>query len=598
VSLRFTHYALRITLQEASMRSLNALIWRNLTAHALRSILTALAITLGVAMVLAASIVGQAAGRSASELADERPRVDLEVFSRDGAPFDDSVLDTLRTSPDVERVSPSLRVEAESIDPEISKLTLLGVDPESYAALHEPELAGGAFLDQPDTVVLPMVITIDNHLHVGDEITLKAGDRVVALTVAGRLKMESEGVGVGQSPTAFVPLNTAQTLAGVSGQIDRVEVVLRPNTDANQVKADLAQQVGTDLVVVRAEVVGGAAFNTMLVQGGLAMVGLIILFAAGFVIMNAFAMSVAGRTREIGALRSLGMTRHQVLRTVLAEAGLLGLIGAVLGLLVGVGLAWGVMRVMGALGDAPFVVPWWGVVFSPLLGLAVTLVGALQPAWRASRISPLVAVSPETRITSGWYVQSGWRVGIVLLLFLPIFAAYGLIARPDIWTAMAVTGLGMAALLVATVLLLPSLVTPLAALFRPFLLRRFGVAGRLAVDNLGRNRLRSALTAGALTIGLTTIIATSGLLTLFFEGSIGPIASMSHEDINIAPDFAKMMASGELSIENFYQSMATLPPLDPALVDALTSLARANAFIQSRLFSGNPGSTRPSIACS
>ena len=174
------------------MRSLNALTWRNLTAHPLRSILTALAITLGVAMVLAASIVGQAAGQSAAELSEEGPCVDLEIFSRDGVPFDAAVLDTLRASPNVELVSPSLRVKVEGVDPQIAGLTLLGVDPEAYQALHEPELAGGAFLNGPDTIVLPMVVAINNHLHAGDEITLlvpsraegKAGDRVVALTVA------------------------------------------------------------------------------------------------------------------------------------------------------------------------------------------------------------------------------------------------------------------------------------------------------------------------------------------------------------------------------------------------------------------------------
>lgn len=92
------------------------------------------------------------------------------------------------------------RVEVVGVEPEIAELTLLGVDPESYAALHEPELVGGTFLDQPDTIVLPVVVAINNHLHAGDEVTLKAGDHIVALTVAGRLKMESEGIGVGGSP--------------------------------------------------------------------------------------------------------------------------------------------------------------------------------------------------------------------------------------------------------------------------------------------------------------------------------------------------------------------------------------------------------------
>ena len=543
----------------------------------MRSILTALAIALGVGMVLAAAIVGQAAGRTASGLSDEGPRTDLQVFARDESLFDNAVLDRLRAFPDVEFVLPALRVEAEGIHPAIPRLVLLGVDPEAYRALHEPELVSGAFLDGPDTLVLPVTIALRHGLHKGDEFTLTAGERTVTLTVSGRLAAEHDGNSLFRetSAMAFVPLDAAQILAGAPGQIDCVQVALRPGVDVDWAKSALAQQIGTDLVVVRAEVAGGIAFNTLLIQGGLVMVGMIILFAAGFVILNAFAMSTTARTREIGALRALGMTRRQVIRTVLAEAGLLGLVGAGTGMLAGLGLAWGVMRAMGLLGDVPFIVPWWGMVFSPFLGLGVTLAGALQPAWRASRVPPLVAVRSETTIASGWYIRSGGRVGLVLLLLvLPALAAYGQIVRPGIWMAMAVTGVGIATLLIATVLLLPAMVVPTAAFCRPVLVRWLSTAGRLAADNLGRNKLRSALTAGALVAGLTMMTATSGLLTLFLEGSIGLIGPMSHEDIFVIRDFVAMMASGEMSLDNVYQAMSDFT-LDPALAGDLDPLVKA-----------------------
>ncbi|MEE8389437.1 MAG: FtsX-like permease family protein, partial [Anaerolineae bacterium] len=550
------------------MRSLNTLIWRNLTAHPLRSILTALAISLGVAMVLAASIVGQAASQSASALSEKGPQIDLEVFSRDGTPFDDAVLDTLYASPDVDLVSPLLRVEVEGVDPEISSLTLLGVDPESYAALHEPELAGGAFLDRPDTIVLPVDTALRHSLNVGDEVALlapsvaegRAGDRVVVLTIAGRLTVGQDAILPygGQSPPAFVPLKVAQTLADAPGQVDRVEVALRPGADVEQARANLAQALGPDLAVVRAVVAGGAMGNVILMQAGLAIVGLIILFAASFVILNAFAMSVTARTREIGALRALGMTRRQVLSTVLAEAGLLGLAGTIAGVLVGLGLAWAVMRTFGNLEDAPFAVPWWGLSLSALLGLAVTLIAALQPAWRASRVSPIVAVRSEGQETrflgKTWFLWSG-RVGAVLLgLLLPGLAAYGLLVRPDAFTALPVLVVGQAALLGATVLLLPALVDPVTALCRPLLVRGLGTAGRLAADNLGRNKMRTVLTAGALTAGLTLIVASSGLMTAGLKGAISSMRSTTaNEDVLITADLAEMVASQELTFDNFFE---------------------------------------------
>lgn len=419
------------------MRSLNALIWRNLTAHALRSILTALAITLGVAMVLAASIVGQAAGRSASALSAQGPQVDLEVFSRDDTPFDESVLDTLRASPDVERVSPSLRVEAElvlstvegGVDPQIGELTLLGVDPESYAAIHAPELVGGTFLDEPDailvkgersdSIVLPMMVAIDNGLNVGDEVTLAADGQKATLTVAGRLKLERDITTLIEETVAYVPLNVAQSLARAPGKIGHVEIALHPTTDGDRARVDLARRVGAGLAVVRAAVDGGAVTLTdSLVQLGLAVVGVMMLFAAAFVIMNAFAMSVTARTQEIGALRALGMTsgwkrsgvnkRSGVMRLVLTEALVMGVTGATFGVVIGIGLAWGAMHVLGTLDEGTFIVPGWGVALSVALGVIVTLLGALRPALHASRISPLVALRSQHQ-TGGqtWYVRHG-----------------------------------------------------------------------------------------------------------------------------------------------------------------------------------------------
>ncbi|UCC63252.1 MAG: ABC transporter permease [Anaerolineae bacterium] len=546
------------------MRSLNSLTWRNLTAHPLRSILTALAITLGVGMVLAAAIVGQAAGQSATDISAEGPSVDLEVFSRDGAPFDAAVLDTLHDHPDVERVSASLRIEAQGVRPAIPHLTLLGVDPEAYGALHQPTLVGGTFLDSPDTIVLPVSLALRHGLYIGDRVTLAVGGRTATLTVSGRLKTEA-GVEslAGRAPEAFVPLRTAQTLwvsedaKGSLDPIDRVEVALNPGADVERAKADLAQAVGPDLAVVRAVIARGVMGNLVLIQAGLAMVGLIISFAAGFVILNAFAMSVTGRTQEIGALRALGMTRRQVLRAVLAEACFLGLLGTAVGMLAGLGLAWGVMRAMGTLKDVPFAVPWWGPLVSGLMGLGVTLAAALQPAWRASHVSPIVAARPETTVTAGWYVRSGGRVGAMLMgLLLAALTAYGLLGRPDVFRALAVMVAGQAVLLGATVLLLPGLIAPVTALCRPLLTRWLGAEGRLAVDNLGRNKLRAALTAGALTAGLTIIVATSGLMTAGLKGALGRIRSMAHEDGFITADLAALVATQEMTFDNFFQFIA------------------------------------------
>ncbi|MBN1485341.1 MAG: FtsX-like permease family protein [Chloroflexia bacterium] len=314
--------------------------------------------------------------------------------------------------------------------------------------------------------------------------------------------------------------------------------------------------------------------NVVLVQSVLGLVGLMILLAAAFVIWNAFAMAVTARTREVAALRALGMTRRQVRRLVLAEAGLLGLVGVGLGLLAGLTLAGGVVRAMGTLEDVRLAVPGWGLVLSVSLGLGVTLLGALQPARRAGRISPIAAL--RIRASSpGRYERYGGRLGgLLLCLLLCGLLLVGLLLRPDAITAQAFFLLGQAGVLGAMVLLLPALVRPTAALARP-LLRRLGAPGRLALDNILRNRLRTAMTVGALAAGLTMLVALNGLSTAAFKGSILRLGSMLQEDAFVVVDLAYLVETKQLAMENFLQAI-TQPLLDMApVIEALEPLERS-----------------------
>jgi len=120
-------------------------------------------------MVLAAAIIGQAANERAEQVSGESgPRIDLEIVSRNNLPFADSVLSTLRASPDVELAAPSLKVNAaiSNLQSPIPDLQLLGVD-SGYTDLHKPELADGAFLPADNSIVLPVSVAIRAGLRTG-----------------------------------------------------------------------------------------------------------------------------------------------------------------------------------------------------------------------------------------------------------------------------------------------------------------------------------------------------------------------------------------------------------------------------------------------
>ena len=116
-----------------------------------------------------------------------------------------------------------------------------------------------------------------------------------------------------------------------------------------------------------------------------------------FLIINTFSMLVAQRTREIGLMRAIGSSRRQVNRSVLVEAVLLGIVGSVLGVAAGVGIAVGLMKLMGAAGmnlstDDLTVKPGRPRSIGLVLGVVVTVLAAYLPARRAGKISPMAAL--------------------------------------------------------------------------------------------------------------------------------------------------------------------------------------------------------------
>ncbi len=559
------------------------LVRRNLIAHPLRSILTALAIALGVAMVLAAAIIGQAASEQANALTEASgPRIDLEIFARDQKPFAENTLATLRANADVELASPELQVKSEQLFVSSDQCAdhcslftnnLVGVDPASYQALRKPELADGTFLSTDNAIVVPAALAIRNGWRTGDAIQLGSRDRVAQVTLGGRLKTEA-GIPLGATPSALVPLSIAQQLAGAPGQIDHIEIQLRAGADVEKTRAELASALGAEFAVAQASVGGGPSFSTLTLQALLALVGVIILFAAGFVIANAFGMSVTARLKEFGSLRTLGMTRRDILNLVLLEAGALGLAGVVGGVLVGMGIAWVTLWVIGY--GTTLSVPLWAVAFSPVMGLTVTLLSALIPAWQASRISPMEAVKSEviTGSANASARNNGRIGGAALALVILGLGVFGLLGRPDFATGLVVLLPSMVVLLAAMALLMPALVAPVATLVQP-LLRRWpgGTAGRLAADNLRRNPIRAALTAAAMTAGLTMIIATSGLIPTIFKGGLKVFVTKVHEDRAIWP----AITSSELRFDNVMEAFVDAPPLNPEMVARLKELEQRGA---------------------
>ncbi len=242
-------------------------------------------------------------------------------------------------------------------------------------------------------------------------------------------------------------------------------------------------------------------------QQALTIFGGIALLVGVFVISNTFSILVAQRTRELALLRAVGAGRGQVLGSVMLEAVLVGLVAAVLGMLSGVGLAKAVTVALEASGaDLPtstLVVRPPTIVVAFVLGLGVTVVAALIPALRATRVPPLAALRDVAIDRSG---ASRVRVGLGVAVL-----AYGAFNLSAAWTrdgdtdAIPTVGFGAVLIIVGAIVVGPVLAGPTIRGIGAGLPRLKGVTGKLATQNAARSPKRTSATASALIIGVALV---------------------------------------------------------------------------------------------
>jgi putative ABC transport system permease protein len=241
-------------------------------------------------------------------------------------------------------------------------------------------------------------------------------------------------------------------------------------------------------------------------QTGLRVFSAISLFVGAFLIYNAFSMTVVERTREIGMLRTVGMTQQQVMVQILTEAALLGVAGSAVGVGLGIVLSRGLIRAMELLlaQEVRYVtIPPSSVITSVAVGLGVTLIAAFIPSWQAGRISPLEALRIRGNPREGWMVRRGWPLGVVLVAIAALALGCGDRPMSDLYT---VGPVAVFAMFVGATLLIPGTVGVWERVARPVVRRLYGTEGRLGGSNIQRAKFRTTLTVAALMVGAAMIL--------------------------------------------------------------------------------------------
>ena len=502
-------------------------MWRvtrkGLLAHKLRLAMTALAVVLGVAFVAGSFVLTDTIERTFGSLFDELAGgIDLQVRpvdvdgdvaagpSLERPRLDPEVLDRVREVEGVDRAEGFVMSQAQVIGADDQPAGVQGAPTMAFNAPPEEgfgiALRDGRFPATDGEVAVDAFTARSQQFEVGDDIRITAGHAVEEVELVGVVGFGGQDNLLGATVVLF---DRDTTLARFSptGEFDQVEAIAAEGVDVDELADRVAGALDRDVDVLTAEELAeesaeaiagviGVFTTALLAFAGVA------LFVGVFIIINTFSITVAQRVREFALLRAVGASRRQILGSVLTEAGVLGLVGGLVGVGLGVLLAAGLQALLAAFGIE---LPAEGLVVLPrtvvvglAVGVVVTLAAAVGPAMKATRVAPIealqaAAVPPPPR--HGWL---RWALGVLVtvagavLLVAGLFGDAGLVA----------VGAGAVAVFVGVALLSPLLTRPVLTLLGAPLGRARGVPGELARQNAMRNPRRTATTASALMIGV------------------------------------------------------------------------------------------------
>ncbi|MEU9714637.1 FtsX-like permease family protein [Streptomyces sp. NPDC047976] len=508
---------------------------RNVLAHKARLLMTVLAVTLGVAFVsgtlvftdtLSNALSGQSAksysGVAVSVTSHGQARG--EDGQKEGDPgISQQTLEKVKAVKGVASVSGRVSGFA-GVGDESGKLIGSGWDNKgsNFAPVKDGKDPRYTFTDgtgpvRDDQVALDKETAAKGGYKTGDKVRVATNGPVREFTLSGVFSTEDGAVNAGGSLVLF-DTKVAQELYLQPGFYDELSVAAAPGASADQLLADIKPlineksakaQTGAALAAQQAKDIekGMSSMSTML----LAFAG-ISLFVGVFLIYNTFTMLVAQRTKELALLRAVGANRGQVMRSVLTEALVVGALSAAIGLAGGIGLAVGMRSLMDTIGAkipaGDLVVAPGTIIAALVIGVLVTTVAALLPAWRTGRIAPVAAMGSAHLPASAKSLVVRNVIGSVISLAGIGIVFLGVSMGGD---GRMVIGGGAGLMLIGMIVLLPLLSQPVIAAVRPALQKVFGVPGKLAAQNAVRNPRRTAVTAASLAIGLTLVTTMSVL---------------------------------------------------------------------------------------
>ncbi|MFI5093429.1 MAG: FtsX-like permease family protein [Candidatus Acidiferrales bacterium] len=501
------------------------LMLRPLLQEPVRAMLTVLAVTLGVAVVLAIDLAGAAAtGSFRASMETLTGDNDLEIVATGGVP--EAVVGTIAALPYSIRISPRIEDSAVVVDTKRT-LPLIGLDlvaegsSERSRAAPESSLSA-AFAPSEEA---PRAFENPNSIWLGTSLGKKPGDRLRLLINDQVREFTVRGVypdSNGNESAIVMDLAAAQRALNRFGRVDRIflKVPEAPSLEEWQQRLRAVLPAGVEL---RPEGTGTNENRKMLAafRWNLRLLSYIALIVGAFLIYNTISVSVVRRRPDIGIVRALGANRGTVLVAFIGEAAFFGLAGAALGLPVGRVMASGAVKLMAATVESLYVssrpgaieLNGWSVALAFVIGVGVAILSAYSPAREASLVSPVEAMARGRREYSARVHKSR---DLWLALALAISAAAA--SRVPAIEGKPIFGYLAAVLLViASALAIPAFTDAIISRSSRWLGKILGVEALLASQSLSASLRRTSVLVGALSTAIAMMVSVGIMVGSFRE---------------------------------------------------------------------------------
>jgi putative ABC transport system permease protein len=536
------------------------LLLRGFMQRKLRVLLTGIAIALGVALMAGTYVLTDTINQSFAGIfktansGNDVVITPAESLGRETraqvSPITEQTLARVRSTPGVAEAAGGIFTPANFLDVNRKRLTNGGA-PAFVAAVVPKRFESfspvkGRFPSDASEVAIDEATAERANLKIGQQMIVAGSAPAKRYTIVGIVKFGG-GQSFGGAGAALMTLAEAQRVVGEPGAFDQIDVAAEPGVTAEQLRGRIRAALPRTVAVRTGEQQAAKSSsdlesNLSFIRTFLLVFAYVSLFVGAFIIFNTFSITVAQRTREFGLLRTLGGSRAQIMRSVVAEGLILGVGGSVLGLLGGIALAPALDQLFKSFGadlpDSGTVIESRTIIVSLLVGTVVTVVAGLAPALRATRVPPLAAMregveSELHRLTGAGVLMRG-LIGVALVVLVGVLLQSGAVFL----------GLSVALAVYLAVLLArlmrggaPARHRLVRALARAIgvLVTWRGITGRLAQENSIRQPGRTMVTAAALTVGLALVT----LVTVLADGTKATI------DQAVSRSFA-----GNLIVEN------------------------------------------------